>query len=122
MNAYAYSAALYCEDCALALQERIGKDKDNGDSNAYPQGPYSNGGGEADSFQHCDGCKVFLDNPLTEDGIEHAIGALERYLVTGLGDARLYDAWSSALLLRYLEPDQETVAQLAFRKTQFELQ
>lgn len=71
MNAYAYKAALYCEDCAAAIRQRlarIGRAADTGDSETYPQGPYSNGGGEADSPQHCDACGLFLQNTLTSDG------------------------------------------------------
>lgn len=51
---------------AINLTEDV--DDECGDSDKYPQGPYSDGGGEADSPRHCDHCSVFLENPLTEDG------------------------------------------------------
>lgn len=69
MKAYAFRAALYCERCALpwidACDQATG---DTGDSNDFPQGPYSDGGGEADCPEHCDHCGAFLENPLTTDG------------------------------------------------------
>jgi len=73
MNAYAYAAALYCEACTLAIQDRLGAvpSWEREDSNLYPQGPYPAGGGEADSPQHCDACNVFLANPLTADGLAY---------------------------------------------------
>jgi hypothetical protein len=46
---------------------------DDGDSNEYPQGPYPNGGGEADSPQHCGSCHAFLENPLTGDGNDYVL-------------------------------------------------
>ena len=84
-NIYVFQAALVCEDCGDAIIEELeaaGK-KDTGDSDDWPQGPHSDGGGEADSPQHCDsgakcvnavqvpggvaiGCP--LGNPLTSDG------------------------------------------------------
>ena len=44
------------------------EDETTFDSDQYPKGPYCNGGGESDCPNHCDGCKVFLENPLTQDG------------------------------------------------------
>lgn len=73
MNAYIYQSDFYCEDCT----KQIIDDWDNSlvcpeylreDSDHYPQGPYSDGGGEADSPQHCYSCRVFLENPLTDYG------------------------------------------------------
>lgn len=83
---FVYQAALVCEDCAGQIMERLDKKgvvDEDGDSDTYPQGPYGDGGGEADSCQFCDsgrycvnavkvgdhkiGCP--LGNPLTSDGI-----------------------------------------------------
>lgn len=77
MDVYIYAAALLCEDCGEAQRKHLdeafaengaapGTDED--DSDRYPQGPYPDGGGEADSPQHCDQCGTFLENPLTGDG------------------------------------------------------
>ena len=79
MRAYAYRSALYCEPCGLAIIAREfpawpnGEDPqyDTGDSNDYPQGPYADGGGEADSPHHCDACMALLENPLTDDGMAY---------------------------------------------------
>lgn len=65
MKAFIYQAALLCELCA---KETSAKLPPSADSDTYPQGPYGNGGGEADTPQHCDHCRVFLENPLTMDG------------------------------------------------------
>lgn len=78
MDAYIYQAALLCPDCARnVMGELVGAISlgqiNPADNNAdtYPQGPYSDGGGEADCPQHCDHCGVFLENPLTTDGIAY---------------------------------------------------
>jgi hypothetical protein len=42
------------------------------DSDDLPKGPYADGGGEADTPQHCDDCRRFLENPLTGDGLKAA--------------------------------------------------
>jgi hypothetical protein len=83
-DAYAYDAALLCEDCGQkAADDLRGRGvEDTGDSGDFPQGPYPDGGGESDSAQFCDrgkqcvnavqverhkfGCP--LGNPLTTDG------------------------------------------------------
>jgi len=87
-NAYAYQADLICEDCGNDIIERLEKKgvEDTGDSDDFPQGPHSDGGGESDSPQHCGngrncinkihvpggatiGCP--LGNSLTNDGVKY---------------------------------------------------
>lgn len=75
MKAYIFQAALICETCAREFMARNVKpahvdmdDESSYDSDEWPKGPYSNGGGEADTPQHCDMCGTFLENPLTPDG------------------------------------------------------
>jgi hypothetical protein len=92
MDAYVYQAALWCGPCVIkrlveekkaspgaldmppaeALQQVVSSngftDESDYDSDDLPKGPYSDGGGEADSPQHCDGCGLLLENPLTSDG------------------------------------------------------
>lgn len=90
MDIYIYQGALWCEDCIdAALGDGSDGAVDSGDSDTYPQGPYGEGGGEADVPQHCDGgdtcynaevireatlwCDrvvigAFLGNPLTAAG------------------------------------------------------
>ncbi len=77
MDAYIYRAALYCAECTeeawtVTLNPTgTASGAFSSGSDTMPRGPYANGGGEADSPQHCDSCRVFLENPLTEDGIEY---------------------------------------------------
>ena len=73
MDAYIFQADVWCEDCARDIQFRLSHRKDDEDSDAYPQGPYSDGGGEADCPQHCGGCRVFLENPLTSHGVDYVV-------------------------------------------------
>lgn len=51
------------------------------DSERYPQGPYPDGGGEADSPNHCDRCGIFLHNPLTSVGYGYVNEVLEDWLL-----------------------------------------
>jgi hypothetical protein len=74
-NVYILQAALLCEDCGIAVTQTSVKprhvntaDESSYDSDEWPKGPYGNGGGEADTPQHCDHCGTFLQNPLTPDG------------------------------------------------------
>ena len=97
-GAYAYQAALLCEDCGRALAEKMREEgaQDDGDSGSFPQGPYPDGGGESDSAQFCDrgreclsavevaGHRVGqpLGNPLTGDGVEALVESVKRDLVS----------------------------------------
>lgn len=85
MNAYIYQSALLCERCgsdACAKLRAAGKappnpsDESTYDSNDYPKGPLPDGGGEADTPQHCATCLIPLGNPLTPDGVEYVLDAL----------------------------------------------
>lgn len=80
MRAFVYQAALYCEECGAAIRAKLAAenkapvnpdDESSYNSDDYPKGPYEDGGGEADRPQHCDACGVFLENPLTDDGVEY---------------------------------------------------
>lgn len=105
MNAYIYRAALWCEDCIADVKKRLiaegvlvtgalkGCDPDDEhtfDSDDFPKGPCSDGGGEADCPQHCDGCHCHLENPLTSHGCEYVAQALLEYN----GDAEVLATWA----------------------------
>lgn len=101
MNAYIYQADIFCEACGEAIREEIiqeklappdPSDEASYDSDEFPKGPFPDGGGEADSPQHCgageecldaielsDGHKVgaWLENALTTDGIEYVKEAIQ---------------------------------------------
>jgi hypothetical protein len=68
MDAYIYQADIYCRDCGEAIASGIDASEFDliaaEDSDCYPQGPYADGGGEADSIQYCAHCHVDLDNPV----------------------------------------------------------
>jgi len=76
MDAYIFRAALLCEDCAQHVREGLHVEllalaDQDGNSDMAPQGPYADGGGEADAPQHCDHCGTFLQNPLTSEGYDY---------------------------------------------------
>lgn len=98
MRAFIYAADLHCETCGDALRQSLarpeGMDPDDEctwDSDAFPKGPYSEGGGEADTPSHCGSCGVFLENPLTPDGDAYARAAILE--ASGLPDDGEH-AWS----------------------------
>jgi hypothetical protein len=94
MNAYIYQADIYCEDCGERIkainQKRWSlawqtagvsvEPFDHEDSDHLPQGPYPDGGGEADTPQHCAGCMIPLGNPLTAEGVEYVFSAIREEL------------------------------------------
>jgi hypothetical protein len=88
VDAYIYQGDLICKSCARDLKKMLGDlgKEDTRDSGDYPQGPYSDGGGEADNPIHCGGERdclesldlgnnvivgKWLENPLTKDGLQY---------------------------------------------------
>lgn len=72
-NVFFYRADIFCTDCGNGFKRAIDADspprpEECDDSERYPQGPIGNGGGEADTPQHCGKCGTFLENPLTREG------------------------------------------------------
>lgn len=89
MKAYVFQAALLCEDCAREFMAANAKpdhvdmaDESSYDSDEWPKGPYSEGGGETDCPQHCDSCGVFLENPLTPDGGDYVREKAAEFVAT----------------------------------------
>jgi len=94
MYVYVFQTDLLCDACgeALAAEMSAAGVDDTGDSDDYPQGPMSDGGGEADSPHHCGrgadcvnaeeiGDRVvgaFLENPLTEEGVGYVTQQSQR--------------------------------------------
>jgi len=74
MEAYIYQAELICGFCATEIMKSIlppdgfifGNDS-SFDSDNYPKGPFSDGGGEADTAQFCGVCAAALNNPIIMD-------------------------------------------------------
>lgn len=97
MDAYIFQAALLCNHCAMGVcAVSITNPDDRDDSDHWPQGPYSDGGGEADSPQHCDHCGTFLANPLTGDGESYVRDAWREYVETGRGRLDTLAEWKAA--------------------------
>ena len=106
MDAYIYRAGLWCGPCVIkalvaaqkaapgaialspaeALQQIVSANgftsESDYDSDDLPQGPIAEGGGEADTPQHCEGCGNFLENPLTSDGVLWVEDVIRSYLTT----------------------------------------
>jgi hypothetical protein len=140
MDAYLYRAALWCGPCirqmlldearveadfdhsdhnpARALQSALRvrgyKEEVDYDSDDLPKGPYSDGGGEADSPQHCDACCCFLGNPLTTDGYRYVNERLIEHARDGDGNAEVLVEWAKFYNACYYEPGEATLADLQF--------
>ena len=76
MLVYMYAAALYCEECGEAIRADLKgsapEDMDDDasyDSDDFPKGPMEEG--ETDSPSHCEGCGLFLESELTEEGYKY---------------------------------------------------
>lgn len=106
MRAYIYNADLYCEECGDQIKHEITEsgmapkdpyDEYSYDSDDFPKGPFSDGGGEADHPQHCGNreCQVFLENPLTEDGHNYVLDCLLENKATGAGKDEILALWSN---------------------------
>lgn len=109
MKAYVFQAALWCEDCTAAHVLQVPRDsiareiarrrKAHGipegatDTDNVPDGPHGDGGGEADSPQHCDECGEFLRNPLTPDGFEYVRDAIQEHNEHGTGSRDVLETW-----------------------------
>ena len=98
MDAYIYQADLHCKKCGEKFRKHIIETDETDalnwdDSDKYPQGPYPDGGGEADTPQHCGSCGLFLENPLTKDGEEYVNTAFQEYCLLGKGDKKVLAQW-----------------------------
>jgi hypothetical protein len=72
VDAFIYQADLICPACAKKINARLSPDQlASEDSDDAPQGPFADGGGEADRPQHCGMCGEHLENPLTGAGYEY---------------------------------------------------
>lgn len=102
MDAYIYQAELLCDQCGEASRAYLDKQgkapadptaESTYDSDDYPKGPYPNGGGLADTPQHCGHCSIFLENPLTIDGEEYVSQAIEEAYAKGRKVGPVLDDW-----------------------------
>lgn len=65
------------------------------DSDELPKGPFDDGGGEADTPQHCCGCQLFLENPLTQAGYRYVRELILEHADTGRGDRAVLLTWAA---------------------------
>jgi hypothetical protein len=90
-DVFMYQAELFCRECGEHLRATVSPISE--DSDSYPQGPYPDGGGEADAPQHCGDCHEFLKNPLTPDGVAYVRRKLTEYATTGIGRDLVLVVW-----------------------------
>lgn len=117
-DAFTYQAELFCRDCGEHLRSVLPvpagadlADESTWDSGVYPKGPYANGGGEADSPQHCGDCNEFLGNPLTPDGVAYVRRALTIYESTGEGRDIYLRQWADFYQLESHYAEEEEAAE-----------
>ena len=110
MQAYVYNSEIYCPICATTIIAALTADggAPSEDSGTWPQGPYPDGGGEADTPTHCGKCDQPLGNPLTSDGWDY----VRERLREGTGNLAILGGWAA----RYGIPWFPTVDAL---KTEF---
>lgn len=83
MDQYIYNADVYCQECAKKIKANSTNrpldpsDETSYDSDVYPKGPYSNQ--ESDAPEHCAGCGIFLENPLTSEGYDYLREKIAEY-------------------------------------------
>lgn len=111
MDVFVYGADIYCSKCGQAIRDRLtaqGKAPDNPaaestyNSDRFPKGPYPDGGGEADSPQHCGACHMPLENALTAAGVRYAL----EYLQGAKARTAILDGWAAQLRDYGLQADQ----------------
>ncbi len=97
MHAFIFRADIYCTGCATSIRHQIEgnhpEDVRHPDSDRWPQYAGDNGGGEADSPQHCRACGTFLENPLTDIGEKAVAVAIEAHDRHGYGDPSAIQQW-----------------------------
>ena len=90
---YAYNAALWCDDCAEKITDKLDKagHEDTGDTNEYPQ--WYSDSEESDCPQHCDGCGEFLENSLTSYGEDYVKEHVDDDEEAGITDSVVVTVW-----------------------------
>jgi hypothetical protein len=81
---YIYCAAVYCDKCGEEIKAELDakgqKPTDPDDQRTYDSGDYPKSvdvaSEESDVPEHCDNCRVFLENPLTSHGYSYVKDAL----------------------------------------------
>ncbi len=97
---YIYQADVWCPTCAKEIADSIiaeGKapadpsDEHSYDSDNFPKGPFFDE--ESDSPEHCAGCHIFLENPLTTHGEEYMREMVDQAIEKGRGEEPHIKEW-----------------------------
>ena len=82
MEYFIFAADVYCPHCADAIKRRLASvapadpaNENTFDSGDYPKGPYSDD--SSDTPQNCAECGDYIENPLTEAGVDYVIEAMQ---------------------------------------------
>lgn len=109
MHAFMFHAAFICEDCAIRWMWQNPDAIDTGESEGYPQGPYTEHEMESDSPDHCDrmeqcvnaiempnGRKIgmFFENPLTTEGRKYVENACKEALEVRNDSSVALEVWA----------------------------
>jgi len=94
MEAYIYQADTYCPTCTEEIKKGLTppehpEDERTFDSDDYPKGPFADGGGEADTPNHCAKCHCHLENPLTHDGYKY----VKEYIMEAIAKNDVLQLW-----------------------------
>jgi len=83
MDYYIFAADVYCCDCGERHREELSAvgeapanpaNETTYDSGDFPKGPYSDS--ESDTPQNCADCGFYIEGPLTDDGVDYVIEAM----------------------------------------------
>jgi hypothetical protein len=99
---FIYQAEMWCPTCAKEIAADIQKnypkqvpadptDEYSYDSDSYPKGPFFEE--ESDAPEHCAGCHIFLENPLTTHGQEYMQSMVDEALAKGRGEEPHIKEW-----------------------------
>jgi len=122
-EAFIFQAEIYCVDCGQAIRDRITKagkapatpdDERSYDSDQFPKGPFTDGGGESDTPANCAACHKFLHNPLTDAGVKYVLEYLKEYTDDKRGAGDALDEWAEELRDYHLSGEQKDIL-TAFR-------
>ena len=92
VESYVFDANIYCGECAEAMgMLKPGAFDVDGNE---PSPILTENQATADSPQHCGDCHVFLENPLTDHGVDYVIQALQDY-GDERGDQETLSTWAT---------------------------
>lgn len=114
MDYYIYAADVYCTFCAQGIMDSIHEeghapaypdDETTFDSDEYPKGPFSD---ESDTPHNCANCGDYMEGPLTVDGVEYVIEAMNDDIQHLHTNSTVRD-WAAHLDNYNLTPKQQAI-------------